>query len=60
MLLYTSALKQMSTVKPLTPKHHCANGVTKHVWPRVETLPTRENSGKTSPQTCIRSSKNDR
>ena len=25
--------KTMSTLKPLTPKHHCANGVTKHVWP---------------------------
>ena len=24
--------KTMSTVKSLTPKHHCANGVTKHDW----------------------------
>ncbi len=40
----TSALKQMGMVKPLTLKHHCANGVTKHVWPRVETLPTLQNT----------------
>ena len=26
------------------PKHYCANGVTKHVWPRVETLPTWQNT----------------
>jgi len=32
------------TVKPLIPKHHCANGVTKHVWPRVKTLPTWQNT----------------